>query len=171
MASMSVLFSNVCTEQRVCSVYYPPMKLWEGNVFSHMCLSVYPSTECSPCDHYPWCIGPLGPPRTWGPASPASENWWQSLVTYSNVFTWGPTPTPSGTDIWWHGHRSMYCWQAGGTHPTGMLSCNTPEAIRAHLTLIHNETKLYRFDSYRLASICMPNYSPPHNISASHFRK
>ena len=25
--------------------------------------------------------------------------------------------TPSG------GHQNMYSWQAGGTHPTGMLSC------------------------------------------------
>ena len=21
------------------------------------------------------------------------------------------------------GHRNIYCWEAGGTHPTGMLSC------------------------------------------------
>ena len=28
-----------------------------------------------------------------------------------------PGPTPSG------GHQNTYGWQAGGTHPTGMLSC------------------------------------------------
>ena len=53
----------------------------------------------------------------------------------------------------------------------GSVSYIVPEAVRDHLTLIHNETKLYRFDSYRLASICMPNYSAPHNINASHFLK
>ena len=67
-----------------------------------------------------------------------------------------------------HPFSNMY---RAGTSARSVLLRILPEAVRAHLTLIYNETKLYRFDSYRLASICMPNYSPPHNISASHFRK
>ena len=35
-------------------------------------------------------------------------------VHHLGRFTWGPLTS---------GGRSTYCWQAGGTHPTGMLSC------------------------------------------------
>ena len=73
----------------------------------------------SPCVHYFWCIGlhcagfPCSGPlldmepswlqprprhRTWDPS--ASEIWWPSLETCSNLFTWG-TPPLSGTDICW----------------------------------------------------------------------
>ena len=84
---------------------------------------------------YPWIPdmrptpSPIPPPRTpWipdmGPTpSPAADIWWSSLETCSNLFAWGPTPPPvlisSG------GHWNTYSWQAGGTHPTGMLSCIT----------------------------------------------
>ena len=36
--------------------YRLPTKLWEGNVFSHVCL--FTGVVVVPCDHYIWCIGP-----------------------------------------------------------------------------------------------------------------
>ena len=61
----------------------------------------------SSCEHYPWCIGP----HCTGP--PASDFWWPRLETCSNLLTWGPplVLTSGG-----------YCWQAGSTHSSGMLS-------------------------------------------------
>ena len=87
-----------------------------------------------PCDHYTSCIGPhcTAPPQpqhwplqTWDltgqgtclalvPPSnvisqnrpPASDIWWPSLETFSNLFTSG---TPS-VDIWWllkHGYHAQ----------------------------------------------------------------
>ena len=73
--------------------------------------------------------GRVPPPRhgtsiPYSSIPPTTDNWWSSLDTCPNLFTWGPTShpppppvlTPSG------GHRNTYSWQAGGTHPTGMLS-------------------------------------------------
>ena len=76
-------------------------------------LALPPDTgHSSPCSHR---TSDMGPP----PLSPATNMWWPSLETFSNLFTWGP-PLSTGTDIcdW-----SMYGWQADGTHPPGMLSC------------------------------------------------
>ena len=40
-------------------IYHPPTKLWEGNVFSPVCLAGWLFTGGGfPCDHYPLCIGP-----------------------------------------------------------------------------------------------------------------
>ena len=39
-----------------------------------------------------------------------------------------PQPPSARADIWISGqYWSMYCWQAGSTHPTGMLSCCPPQ--------------------------------------------
>ena len=62
-----------------------------------------------------------------GDLPPTTDIWWISLETCSNLFTWGPTPPPpppqpvltSGD-----GHQNTYGWQAGGTHPTGVVSCS-----------------------------------------------
>ena len=55
-----------------------PTKLWEGNVFSHVCLF----TGGPPCDHYPLChwsvTGHMGPPET-----------------CLNLFTRGPDTSPT----------------------------------------------------------------------------
>ena len=82
----------------------PPRKLREGNVFTHVCLFTKERG-------YPWCMDPPNP------KPPTSEIWWPSLETCSNFFTWGPLPVLTS------GGRSTHGWQAGGTHPTGMLSC------------------------------------------------
>ena len=85
---------------------------WGKVMFSLMSVCLYVNRG-SPCHHYTWCIGThctdsplaLAPPRhqTWGlpyasPSYPGSDNWWPSLETCSNLFTWGP---PNSTDIWW----------------------------------------------------------------------
>ena len=49
----------------------------------------------------------------------ASDIWWPSLQTCSNLFTWGP-PSPVQTS---GDHQSMYGCSACGTHPTRILSC------------------------------------------------
>ena len=76
--------------------YRPSMKLWEGNVFNCVCLSVC-SKEAVLCDYYPWCIRPhhtgitlclaLVPLCTL--TAHPSDLWWQKLETCSNLFTWG----------------------------------------------------------------------------------
>ena len=75
------------------------MKLREGNVFTCVCRVCPWGGGGSPCDHYPWCIGPhcTGPPmptprhKTWGPpmAHPTVGKWdqrtphtWPLLVTF-----------------------------------------------------------------------------------------
>ena len=63
----------------------------------------------------------MGPPI---PALPlASDIWWPSLETSSNLFTMGPMhnlpPTPS---VLKSGGQSMYSWQVGSIHTTGRLS-------------------------------------------------
>ena len=77
-----------------------------------------------PCDHYPWYIGPHCTGNPPGPypmyRAPASDIWWESLKTYSNLYTSGP---PSA-NIWWL-LKHVWLMKAGGTHPTGMLSCMT----------------------------------------------
>ena len=49
---------------------------------------------------------------------PASDIWWSSLKTCSNLFTWGPTP------CYWHlvVATKTHKWESGGMHLTGMLS-------------------------------------------------
>ena len=103
-------------------IYRPSMKLWEGNVFGHVCLSLYPQGGV-PWDHYLWWIGPPCtapsiPSRqgislymdlsAWASPvhgiplykpPPASDIWWPRLETCLNLFTWGtplysPPPHP-----------------------------------------------------------------------------
>ena len=48
---------------------------------------------------------------------------WRPVQTW---FTWGPPHTPQ----YWHlvvATKNTWSWQAGGTHPTGMLSCYRPQ--------------------------------------------
>ena len=50
----------------------------------------------------------------------ASDIWWWSLETCSNLLIRGSP----GSDIWWWPLKLKHLrFQAGGTHPTGMLSC------------------------------------------------
>ena len=68
---------------------------------------------------------------------PATDIWWPSLETFSNLFTWGLVLT-SGS------HWSTYSWQAGGTHPTGLLSCTMFFSVvyKSRFSLIHSSTDL-----------------------------
>ena len=92
--------------------YRPWTKLREGNVFTGVCL--FRGGREVPCDHYPWYIGHkyLSP----------------LLVTWHLVAITGDTGTyPPRHGIWVlpPPPASTYGWQAGGTHPTGMLCCYT----------------------------------------------
>ena len=113
--------------------YRSPTMLWEGNVFTDVCVSICSQGAGSLCDHYPWYIGhhcksppipwtsDLGPPPPTSdldPQPPPSDIWWLSLKTCSNLFIWEHPGSTSGG-----GHWSMYSLQAGGTHPPGILSC------------------------------------------------
>ena len=85
--------------------------------------------------HQTWGTG--HPPQPWpwpcprhgrkDQPAPTSDIWWQSLVTWWNLFTCSLEELPypfllTVTDIWWHGHCSTYVWQDGSTYPTKMLS-------------------------------------------------
>ena len=79
------------------------MKLWEGNVFTGVCLSIHGGSSC---DHYPWCTGPhcTGPPtaspsrhRIWGPSLPLPLALAQPcpLLVTSGGYHWRPVQTCS----------------------------------------------------------------------------
>ena len=51
---LSTKASNVVVQLQ--NIYQLPVKLWEGNVFSHVCLSFCP--QGGPALSLPWCIGP-----------------------------------------------------------------------------------------------------------------
>ena len=109
--------------------YCPATVLWEGNIFSHLSviLSVHRGFPMWPLPMMHWTLSEMGPlwppPPSWPPPPrasdmgppqpqpPASDIWWPSLEP------------PTGTDVWWFGHRRTNGWQAGGRHPTEMLSC------------------------------------------------
>ena len=104
------------------------MKLWEGSVFRHTCLPPY--------DYYPWCIEPHctslatpAPPQTWDIGPPCPQFWhnpcyWHLVAITGNLFKLVHLRiqpfTPTGNDIWIHGHQSIWlvskwdisCWNA-----------------------------------------------------------
>ena len=89
----------------------PPTKLWEGYVFTGVCLSFGSGEGDLTLQPPPWnkTCGPPAQPRpapwTWDighwthppptPSTqpPASDIWWSGLETCSNMFTWGHPPT------------------------------------------------------------------------------
>ena len=81
--------------------------------------------------HETWVPTWIKRPPTWDmgtyplPLLPASDIWWSSLETCSNLFTAGP-PSPTGTDIWWWPLKQVRL--ASGLYaPTGILSCYCPQ--------------------------------------------
>ena len=102
-------------------IYRQWTKLREGNVFTMMHWTSLHRAPPGPAPRHGTPQPLLPPDISHGTAalSPATNMWWPSLETFSNLFTRGP-PLSTGTDIcdW-----SMYGWQAGGKHPPGMLSC------------------------------------------------
>ena len=101
-------------------------------------MSVCHSVNTSPCDHYhdPFDLTVQGLPPSWtsdmghphpqichgtppAPAPlPASDIWWPSPVQTCSLEDLHPTVIKSAGHHW-----STYGWQAGGAHPTEMLSC------------------------------------------------
>ena len=76
-----------------------------------------------PLGHQTWDLLPQ--------AHPSLTNiWWPSLETSSNLFTWDPHPQE------WRlvtGHWSTSGFQAGNTHPTGMLSWFLPTSREGNI--------------------------------------
>ena len=81
-------------------------KLRGGNVFTGVCLSVHRGG--SPCNHYPWCIGPhctgppdppghqtLDQPQTSGVGPPAMARPWRLLLVTCGGDHWRPVNTCS----------------------------------------------------------------------------
>ena len=78
--------------------FLPPANEVAGSLCFYRCLFVV-LFRGSPCDHYPWCIGPhcTGHPH-WKPefilpnhGRPGHQTW-SSQKTYSKLFIWGPPP-------------------------------------------------------------------------------
>ena len=68
----------------------------------------------------PW-TSDLGTRPTLPPPLYSSNIWWWSLDTCSNLFIWGPPQLVTSGGCHWK--WSTYSVQAGGSDPTGMLSC------------------------------------------------
>ena len=110
--------------------YRPQTRLREGNVFTDVCLSMGDDGSNIKCimgyvtrwyGTYRERSGRVPPGhQTWRP--PPSEIWCWSLKTCSNLFTWDP-PLPGARSGRGHWNQITYGFQAGSTHPTGMLSC------------------------------------------------
>ena len=81
--SLSKYSLKVQATSIILSYYRSPKKLQEGNVFSHVCLFVIPSTGWSQVTitHDALDLTVHGP-------TPASDIWYLGLNTYSNLFTW-----------------------------------------------------------------------------------
>ena len=54
--------------------------------------------------------------------APASNMWWWSLETCSNLLISGPTQPPGETRKGGNWNWNTYGFKAGSMHPTGMLS-------------------------------------------------
>ena len=95
------------------SDYHSPTKLWEGNVFSHVCLFT--------CGHYPY----IGPHYTWTPL-PLPQDIGPYCTVTSGTHHWWHVQTCSLQDptIWWL-LKHVWSMQADGTRPTGILSSFT----------------------------------------------
>ena len=89
---LSTLYNNVLKQGYI---YRPPMKLGEGNVFTHVCLSVHRGEGLHLTVAHDVLDFPLQAPTSdMGPQSqpPTSDTLWPSLETCSNLFTWGCPP-------------------------------------------------------------------------------
>ena len=99
-------------------LHHRPTKLWEGNVFSHVCLYTGGSHVSITHDTLKLAIQPPQLGTSWTPL--ASDIWWPSLETCSYLFSSGPH---TSADIWWL-LKQVWSAQVGGMHATGMLFCS-----------------------------------------------
>ena len=105
-------------EMRVhLSLCHAPTNLREGNVFGCVCLSVYMGVHCTASK--PLLTLDLTGKEPTGQGSPASDIWWPSLETCSDLLT---SAHPISADVLW---LLSHLWlvQVGSTHLTGMLTC------------------------------------------------
>ena len=96
----------------------PPSLTWTSDLGTYPCFSPPPSLPSSPCPLPLPCPPPDIRPGNL-PLLPATDIWWLSLETCSNVFTRRPMPSP----YWyWHLVVATKTCKVGKYH-TGMLSC------------------------------------------------
>ena len=127
------LLCQVSLFRNLTHSYRPRTKLREGNVFTSVSFILFMGRGSS-CDHCPWCVGtwylpllPIGP-------SPDTRHGTYNLAPLlltSGGHHWRPVQTCSLENIppplisvltSSGGHENTYSWQAGITHPIGMLS-------------------------------------------------
>ena len=106
--------------------YHLPRELWEGNVFSHMCLVCLSRGDPMwplPMMHWisPYRDGlPVPPYRNPMAPAPVSDIWWSGLETCSNLLTWGTSAPPVltsggyrgtyGGRSYWNALLLVICW-------------------------------------------------------------
>ena len=124
-------------------IYHPPTELWEGNVFSCMCLSsgLSPRANVSmwPLPMMPWTslygasssqtsdLGPTCPQfldiRPGNPSSPSLCCYWHLVAIIGDLFKHVRLRKSLPRVTSGYGHWRTHSFQVGGTHPTGMHSC------------------------------------------------
>ena len=132
-------------------IYHPPTELWEGNVFSCMCLSSGLSPRANvpmwPLPMMPWTslyrasssqtsdLGPTCPQfldiRPGNPSIPSLCCYWHLVAIIGDLFKHVRLRKPLPRVTSGYGHWRTHSFQVGGTHPTGMLSCL--ECFRSYL--------------------------------------
>ena len=127
---------SVTVQSRIC--YRPPMKLREGNVFTHVRLTVHRGIHVTithdilkltirPQDIGPHCTGIPHPKLTSLTSayrdSPFSCEWHLLTITWDlfKLVNFRPTHPLTSADIWWL-LKHVQSVQGGGTNHTGMLS-------------------------------------------------
>ena len=95
----------------------------DKSVRQSVCLSI--GALC-PCDHYAWFTGPHCTVST-SPLLDMGPHWtgtWDLVAITGNQFklVHFRHPPPTGSDMWWLS-KHVRSAEAGGTHPTGKISC------------------------------------------------
>ena len=101
--------------QKISHNYRPLMKLREGNVFSHVCLSMGEGGGGVPCNNHPWWIGPhcAGTPSHWRPVQtcslhdPLIPHWCWHLVAFETHMV--------STSRWYTSNWSTFLFSLSGS--------------------------------------------------------
>ena len=119
--------NNSCVISSWLTYYHLTIKLWEGNVFSRVCLSTGGRSHIAITNDalYLTIHGPLAivpPPFVQGPLSPTPSLLDKLVAKTEDLFKFVHLRTPLvlTPDGWLLNH---IWWATGRMQPTGMLSC------------------------------------------------